>query len=209
MYLALTVFLVLAVLVLNELWWRQHNPRGELSRKMVHIIVGSFVAFWPFYLSWEAIEFLSLAFLVVVIISKYLNVFHAIHSVQRPTWGELFFALAVGGVALITHDKWIFMVAILQMSLADGLAAVIGTRYAKRAKYSIFGHTKSFIGSLTFLLVSLVLMLVYSVLAPNTEFTYVLVLIALGTTLVENFSVYGLDNFLVPIATAVALKMIS
>jgi phytol kinase len=207
MKLVLTVLLVLAILLSNEYWWRHRHPHGELSRKMVHIVVGSFVAFWPFYLSWSQIELLSIAFFIVVFISKYFNLFHAIHSVQRPTIGELFFALAVGSVALITHDKWIFMIALLQMSLADGLAAVFGTRYAKRAKYSILGHTKSFVGSLTFLVVSLILMLVYSVFAPGVEFTYILVLVALLTTVVENFSIYGLDNFLVPVITAIALKL--
>jgi phytol kinase len=175
---------------------------------MVHIVVGSYVAIWPFYLTWTQIELLSIAFFVVVVVSKYFNLFQAIHSVQRPTMGELFFALAVGSVALITHDKWIFMIALLQMSLADGLAAVIGTRYAKRAKYSIMGHTKSFVGSLTFLIVSLILMTVYSVFAPGVEFSYLFILVAITTTLVENVSIYGLDNFLVPIVTAIALKLI-
>jgi dolichol kinase len=63
------------------------------------------------------------------------------------------------------------------------------------------------VGSLTFLVVSLILMLVYSVFAPGVEFTYILVLVALLTTVVENFSIYGLDNFLVPVITAIALKL--
>ena len=208
MYLVLTVLVVLAILLGNELWWRQRHPHGELSRKMVHIVVGSYVAIWPFYLTWTQIELLSIAFFVVVLISKYFNLFHAIHSVQRPTIGELFFALAVGSVALVTHDKWIFMIALLQMSLADGLAAVIGTRYAKRSKYSIMGHTKSFVGSLTFLVISLILMAIYIVFAPGVEFSYLFILVAIITTLVENISIYGLDNFLVPIVTAIALKLI-
>jgi len=200
--------IVLAILLVNELWWRHRHPHGELSRKMVHIVVGSYVAIWPFYLTWTQIELLSVAFFVSVAISKYLNIFHAIHSVQRPTVGELFFALAVGSVAIVTHDKWIFMIALLQMSLADGLAAVIGTRYAKKAKYSIMGHTKSLIGSITFLIVSLILMAVYSAFAPGVEFSYLFILVAVLTTIVENFSIYGLDNFLVPVITAIALKLI-
>src|ERR1700735_297787 len=115
-----SVFVVLALLIISEVWWRNTKVHDEVSRKFVHITVGSFVAFWPFFLSWGQIELLSAVFLVAITLSKYLNIFKAIHSVQRPTGGEIFFALAVGAIALITHNKWIYMTALLQMSLADG-----------------------------------------------------------------------------------------
>jgi len=206
MSLFITIFIVLAILLLNELWWRSSKAHGEVGRKVVHITVGSYVAFWPFYLSWSDIELISIAFFIVVFISKNLNVFQAIHSVQRPTWGELCFALAVGGVALVTHNKWIYMTALLQMSLADGLAAILGARYGNRVKYSIFGHTKSLVGSLTFLIVSVVLLSIYWLFAPNIEFSYSFIFIALAATFMENFSVYGLDNLFVPLLTAIGLK---
>src|SRR5579871_4551335 len=144
---------ILAVLVLlgcGELWWRTTNVHSEVSRKFVHITVGSFVAFWPFLLTWNDIRALSLAFLVAVIISRRLHLLRAIHSVQRPTWGELFFAAAVGAITFITQNKWIYLGALLQMSLADGLAAVAGVRYGQGQRYVVFGHTKSFTGTATF-----------------------------------------------------------
>ncbi len=69
-----TVLAVFLVLLGSELWWRKHITHSEFSRKFVHITVGSFVAFWPFYLSWGQIRLLSLGFLIVVGISKYLHV---------------------------------------------------------------------------------------------------------------------------------------
>jgi len=142
-----TILIVFLLLVIGELWWRKQKLHTEFARKFVHITVGSFVAFWPFFLSWQEIRLLSVAFLVVVGISKYLNVFRAIHTVQRPTWGELFFAMAVGTITFITHDKWIYTTALLQMSLADGFAAVIGTRWGQRFRYIVFGHAKSILGT--------------------------------------------------------------
>jgi phytol kinase len=205
----LTVLAVLVILVGNEAWWRKKHRHGEISRKLVHIIVGSFVAFWPFYLGWTEIELLSISFFIVVIVSKHLHIFQAIHSVQRPTWGELFFALAVGGVALMTHNKWIYMTAILQMSLADGLAAIMGANYGNRVKYSIFGHTKSLVGSLTFLVVSFILLLFYYVTAPHVMFSDYFYLIALSAAALENISIFGLDNLVVPILITVTLKAIA
>src|ERR1700679_212107 len=100
MALALTILAVFVLLTVNELWWRRHTIHSELSRKFIHVSVGSFVAFWPYFLSWRQIQLLSIAFLVVVVISKHMHFFRAIHSVQRPTWGEILFAIAVGAVTL-------------------------------------------------------------------------------------------------------------
>ncbi len=203
---ACTVLAVFFLLVGNELYWRRHRTHGELSRKFVHITVGSFVAFWPFFLSWNQIRILSVAFLVVVIISKYLNLFQAIHSVQRPTWGELFFAAAVGITTLLTQDRYIFAAALLQMSLADGLAAIIGTRYGKLTRYYIYGHAKSLVGSAAFVVVSLLILGVYGVLAGVTIEPLVLLTIALATAAIENLGIFGLDNLLVPLLVAIALR---
>ena len=108
MTILLTILAVLALILIGEFWWRHQRLQTEFTRKFVHITVGSFVAFWPFFLSWNEIRILSVAFLIVVAISKHLRIFRAIHSVQRPTWGELYFAVAVGAITFITNDKWIY-----------------------------------------------------------------------------------------------------
>ena len=172
---------------------------GEFSRKFVHITVGSFVAFWPFFLNWYQIQLLSVAFLICVAISKYFRIFQAIHSVQRPTWGEVFFAAAVGLITLVTQDKFIYAAALLQMSLADGLAAVIGVHLGRRNRYRLFGRTKSIAGTLTFFIVSLAILLAlghWHVVAHG--FGYVL-LISLLATALENLAPDGLDNLAVPL----------
>ena len=205
MWLLLTVLVVLGLLLVNEAWWRTSRAHGELSRKFVHITVGSFVAFWPFFLSWREIIFLSGAFLVVICLSRYLDLFRAIHSVHRPTWGELFFALAVGLVAFITRDEWIYMAALLQMGLADGLAAVVGTTYGKRTRYRVFRHNKSLVGSVTFFVISAVILSVYAYFATVPLSPLFIIGLALGATIIENIGVRGLDNLLVPLLIAVVL----
>lgn len=206
--LAATVLGILTFLIANEVWWRRHRIHDEFSRKFVHIAVGSFVATWPFFLGWGQIELLSIAFFVVVGVSKYLHIFQAIHNVQRPTWGELFFALAVGTIALVTHNQWIYMAAVLQMSLADGLAAIVGVRYGKRTRYRVFGQDKSVIGTLTFLIVSIAILVGYSLQAPAVSFSIALIGISLAATLVENVGIQGSDNLLVPLIVAVLLNRI-
>jgi phytol kinase len=209
MTLALTVLAVFVLLCTSEIWWRHSRVHGELSRKFVHITVGSFVAVWPFFLTWDQIETLSLAFLVGIILSKSLHIFQAIHSVQRPTWGEIFFAIAVGAVALTTHNKWIYLAALLQMSLADGLAAVVGIRYGQRRRYLVFGHTKSLAGTVTFLVVSLAILMIFNQLSGSYVSLPLMLGVAAIASLIENLGVFGLDNLLVPLVVAVALRLVT
>ncbi len=206
MSLILTIVVVLIVLLTNELWWRVKKPNDEISRKAVHIIVGCFVAFWPYYLSWLNIELLGLAFLVAVLISKKLRIFQSIHSVQRPTWGEVFFALSVIIVAFLTHDKLVYATAILSMGLADGLAGIFGSQFGKSTNYNIFGRTKSVVGSLTFFIVAVILLVNYSrhITHPHGYLAYIM--LALAAAALENFSVFGLDNLFVPLLIAFALR---
>lgn len=203
--LAITVLIVFVVLLFNELWWRSRKIHGEFSRKFVHVSVGSFVAFWPFYLSWRQIEIMSLAFFVVVLASKLLKLFQAIQSVQRPTWGELFFAITVGAIAIMTHNKWIYAAALLQMSLADGLAAVIGLRFGGRISYRILGHTKSVAGTLTFFVVSMLVLVLFSHFSHIHLTLIRMIGISAASSVLENVAILGLDNLLVPLFVAFLL----
>ena len=205
MYLVLTVVSIALLLFGNEVWWRKKGFHGEIGRKFIHTTVGSFVAFWPFFMTWNQIRLLSLAFLLVVVISKYLHLFRAIHSVQRPTWGEIYFALAVGAITFITDNKWVYMAALLQMSLADGFAAIIGVRYGMKRHYLILGQVKSLIGTATFIVTSVLILLVFVHLSNIPLSSATILGLAYLAALIENIGVFGLDNLLVPILVAAAL----
>jgi phytol kinase len=208
MTLILTVLAVLAVLVISEMWWRTHRTHNEFSRKFVHITVGSFAAFWPYFLSRQEILLLSAAFIVAVLLSLYLGIFKAIHAVERPTWGEVCFAGAVGVLALMTDDKAIYTAALLHMGLADGMAALVGTAWGKKTRYKVLGHTKSIVGSVAFLLVSLAILIGYATVEPVAPPAALLVGIAAVAAIMENIAVRGLDNLLVPVFVASVLMLL-
>lgn len=204
MNLLLTVLAVFLILIGSEIWWRRRITHSEFSRKFVHITVGSFVAFWPFFLTWNQIRLLSVGFLIVVSISKYFRLFRAIHTVQRPTIGELYFALSVGLVTVMTQDKWIYAASLMQMSLADGFAAVMGVRFGRQS-YLVFSHRKSLVGTLTFFLTSLAILAAYTQLASVHLGIVFMVGAAASAALIENLGVAGLDNLLVPVLIALLL----
>lgn len=201
----LSILIIFLVLVINEFWWRNQPVHNEFSRKFIHISVGGFVAFWPFYLSWQQIEILSVAFVVCVGISKYFKIFQAIHSVQRPTWGEVFFAAAVGIIALVTHDKWVYAVSLLQMALADGLAAIIGVRYGNRRRYIVTGHAKSLVGTSTFFVVSLAILAIANHWGELPLTLGYAVAISAVASALENVAARGFDNLIVPLVVALML----
>ena len=92
------------------------------------------------------------------------------------------------------------------MSLADGLAAVIGTNYKLGLKYQVFGHAKSFLGSLTFFIVSLLILVAYAHFAPHQSFKMIYILYAFTATILENIAIAGLDNLVIPVFIAGILK---
>jgi phytol kinase len=208
MALMFTVLVIFLLLVLSELWWRKRKPHDEFSRKFIHIVVGSIAAFWPFYLQWQWILLLSAAFVVGVVASKSLGIFKSIHAVERPTMGEIFFALSVGVLAPVSHhNPWIYAVALLHMSLADGLAAVVGVTWGKDTRYKVFGHNKSFIGTMTFFVVSVGLLTAYtSITLQPIQLSLILGLAGLATV-IENIAGYGLDNLLIPLLIGFVLTL--
>lgn len=201
----ISMLIVLALLVANEYWFRKRRVQDEISRKFIHLSVGTFVAFWPFFLSWNEIRVLSVAFLLVVGLSKYFKIFKAIHSVTRPTWGEVFFAISVGLLTYITHSKGVYAVSLLQMTWADGMAAIVGTRYGKPYEYKVFGHTKSLVGTGTFMVVSYCLLLGYTLYSASVGVAVSLGIAAVATA-AENVAIAGLDNLLVPLTVALLIK---
>lgn len=200
---------VFAVLALSELLWRTKRIRGESARKLVHISVGTFVAFWPYFMSWHQIQLMSLAFLVVVVISQQRNIFHAIHSVKRRTWGEIWFAIGIGLAALLAPPAIVFTAAILHLSLADGLAAIIGQKYGLLHQYKIHHYTKTLAGTLTFYAISTLIVVATVIAGPGLSITVLplIVWLPMLATLSENIGVGGVDNILVPIVVILAMRV--
>jgi phytol kinase len=199
---------IFVLLLLVEVWRRERKLHPEVWRKLIHITVGSVVAFWPFVMSFGWIQFVSCVLLCGVIVSRHLGIFGGVHNVERQTWGDVLFPIGIGVTAIITHEPWVFAAAILHMAVADGFAGLIGSLYGRRGRYAVAGHHKSVLGTVVFGGCSVLILLLanhYGALGlSGAEITA----IAAGAMLVENLAPWGSDNLLIPVFVSVVLTKI-
>ena len=204
-------FVIFLMLVLSEFLWRKARIRGEFARKFVHIMAGSFIAFLPFWVSYGWVSLLAVGFIAANLLNRYTPLFHAIHAITRKSWGDLLFGFAILITSLLRPNKWLFVGAILQVAVADGLAAVVGTHYGKKP-YKLFDHYKSIIGTLAFFVTSvLILTLVVTVggVTARAGIISLFLLIPISMTVLENLSGYGTDNILLPLGFLLLVRVMS
>lgn len=203
---------IFIILVLSEYLSQKSILKKEYLRKFVHVLTGVYIAFWPWLLTWQEIQLISLAFLVVVFASRQFNIFGALRSVKRTTYGDIFFALGVGVSASITTNEVVFCIAILLMAVADGVAAIVGNKYGGAWGYKVVKQHKTLIGSMAFWAVCLLVLGVGLLFNHQTlsysEYITALLIIPPVLTLLENVMPYGSDNLAIPLATIGMLAII-
>lgn len=197
--LCITAVIGLCIFLLGEYIWRQRLMQEEYVRKFVHIAIGLFAATWPLYLEWNDIRLISILLAIGYVVIRRLKLFKSVSSVKRKTYGEMFFALSFGLITLFTDSTAIYMLAVLVMTLADGLAALVGTTFGKSNSYKLFGGTKSVAGSAAFFLVTITLIAVFGLYTSVVVPIGISLSVAVIATVMENAGVLGLDNLFIPL----------
>lgn len=208
----IAVVILAAILAASELLWKKVRLHPEFARKIVHISCGTFIAFLPFWVSYHWIMVLCVAFVIVNIINRYTSIFNAIKAVRRKSWGDVLFGVGVFLVAIFQPNPWFFAIAVLQVALADGVAALVGVTYGKkRGKYYLFTQPKSLAGSAAFLAVSALVFIVgmfaSSYFVDPIQLWPALIMIPLLLVCLENLAVFGLDNLVLPLTTLFILSL--
>ena len=197
---------VLILVLAGEYLRRVHLLHTEVTRKFIHITVAAFAATWPAFLEWRQIILISLLMFGGIVLSRGMHLFRAIHGVQRRTWGELFFAMSIGIVAVLAEDPWAFAAAMLVMGVADGFAALAGTLFHGR-RYHVFGHAKSVHGTATFLVMTLIILISCTAAGDLSISLAGILFLAAVSAVLENVSVAGTDNLFVPLAVILGINM--
>jgi dolichol kinase len=191
---------------------------GERARKIIHILIGVWGAWLPLWLGWRSIIVLGIMLFLGVVLANHLKLFKSIHSIGRSTIGEYLFPVSMVLIAIFFKNTIIFAAAMLELGVADGLAAVIGTRYGKKTVFKVFGQKKSKHGTITFFICSLFIIFwaIYSFHASiiGTSLTGLVVTLFLSSALsvvltaAELMGIKGIDNITVPLITAISLSLL-
>lgn len=191
---------------------KKKKLKPELKRKLFHISSAVFIAFWPWLISWHTIELLGLTMVVIVLTNKFVKVFNFTKDLGRVTHGDVFLALAVSVCAYLAHSKIFFALAILNVALADGLAALAGQYSQRKWKYKIFDQPKTIMGTMAFWIVSVCIFAGGLLFGANqinfNSYIYIIVGLPPLLALIENISPRGSDNLSVPLTVVIVLRVL-
>ena len=190
----------------------------EASRKFIHIMLGNWwiIAMIFFDNVWFA-SFGPAVFVIINFISYKKNLIKVMEREEQDGFGTVYYALSLLILSIISFGIYknpvLGLVPTLVMAYGDGFAAIIG-KNLKSKKYKLSDTKKSFAGSLTMFLISLVLIGGYLIFVNNdvfwtsTHWSLISIMMAFVVTAVEAFSGKGWDNITVPISTVLLLILI-
>jgi phytol kinase len=206
---------VAMILIFAEsLRWSRLKVSSENLRKFVHIMTGLWVALWPVLdISKRVVVAGVVAMIAVNIILKYpvpgRGIARIIYKfitgaktsksvfslVRRSGHGEVTYGLGLLVSAVFAKDTKTFVASVLILTIADGLAAVIGTKYGKHKIPFFCNGKKSYEGSAMFFLTALIILF-----SLSNSTTLQSLALALALTIIELSSRFGEDNLLLPVA---------
>ena len=204
---------VFAVLGVAEGLRKAFRLNTDFTRKVVHVSVGMWA--WGTVLLFQSKWFAIIppaAFILLNYISYRRGLFQAMESSDRSNLGTVYFPIAFVALILVffDNDKAIFVAAMMPLTWGDAFAAIVG-RLKGVHKFTIFGATRSLEGSLTMLVLSFVSLLMTLLLFTGSSSLALLVSLPVAAlaTVVEAVSPWGLDNLLVPAASALGVLILS
>lgn len=196
-------------------WGRKRQVHPEILRKLLHMGMGlvalPFPWLFPGPLPVVALGIAVTLGLLVLRTSPGLRseVGGVIHGVARDTYGEIYYAVSVTLVFLLSRgDPVLFCIPVLVLALSDALAALVGLRYGQ-LHFTTSDGQKSAEGSLVFFITAFL-----SVHVPLLLFTDVgraqslLIGLVMGliAMLLEATAWRGLDNLFVPLGGYAILR---
>ncbi len=179
----------------------------ELKRKALHISVGLAAISFPLFLRepWMIIAALGLVIAWLASVRRFSFLRRrfgtVLHDVKRESLGEIYFAISIGGLLLLTQNEPIlFVIPILILTLADAFAAIVGKVFPI-GRLAGMATGKTAAGCSAFFVVAFAVsfwILVTFVDLPTTHTLILAVVLAATTCFAEAISRRGIDNLIVP-----------
>jgi len=198
------ILLYLFLIFLISIVFKKYNEDSkEIVRKIIHIGIGPLIPIAQFLKINQnsALIFTGIVSLMVFINYNY-KLFPTIEDVERKSYGTLFYCLSLFILIYLfwDQDPYALISGFFIMTFGDGLAGLIGKSFNSKS-WIFFKQKKSLYGTMTMFLTSLIVVCSIGYSQQNSlNLNYFT--IAFIATLLEQFSILGIDNFIVPISSA-------
>jgi len=201
---ALILLYIFSIFLISIIYKKFTENNKEALRKIIHIGMGPLI---PIAQYLQIDQNSALTFTAIISILIFLNYsykfFPSIEDVDRKSFGTLFYCISLFILIFFFWEKdpYALMAGFFIMTFGDGLAGLIG-KNLKSKNWIFFKQKKSLFGTATMFLTSLLVVCSLAYI-QKYNFNINLLMIAFIATTLEQFSVIGIDNLLVPIASAI------
>ena len=202
------ILLYLFLIFLISIIFKKFNEDSkEIVRKIIHIGIGPLIPIAQFLkINQNSALFFTGIISFLVLINYLYKIFPTIEDVERKSFGTLFYCLSLFILIALFWDKdpYSLIAGFFIMTFGDGLAGLIGKTFNSKS-WIFFKQKKSLFGTITMLLTSFIVVSTLGYFQQNS-FHLNYFTIAFIATLLEQFSVFGIDNFIVPISSALCFN---
>ena len=202
------VLLYLFSIFLISIVFKKFNEDSkEVVRKIIHIGIGPLI---PIAQLLKIDQISALIFTGVVSLMVLINygykIFPTIEDVERKSYGTLFYCLSLFILISLfwNKDPFSLITGFFIMTFGDGLAGLIGKSF-NSSSWIFLKQRKSLLGTVAMFITSLIVVCTIGYIQQNS-FYYSYFTIAFIATILEQFSVLGIDNFIVPISSALCFN---
>ena len=204
---AVILLYLFLIFLISTIFKKFNKDSRELIRKIIHIGIGPLIPIAQFLKIDQnsALIFTGIISLMVLINYTY-KLFPTIEDVERKSYGTLFYCLSLFILIYLFWDKdpYALITGFFIMTFGDGLAGLIGKSFNSKS-WIFFKQKKSLFGTLTMFLTSLVVVSSIGYTQEN-NFNLNFLTIAFLATILEQFSILGIDNLIVPITSGLCFN---
>ena len=206
---ALILLYIFSIFLISIIYKKFNEENKEALRKIIHIGMGPLIPIAQ-YLQIDQNSALTFTAIIslVILLNYFYKLFPSIEDVDRKSFGTLFYCISLFILIFLFWEKdpYALMAGFFIMTFGDGLAGLIG-KNLKSKSWIFFKQKKSLFGTATMFLISLLVVCSLGYI-QKYNFNINILMIAFIATTLEQFSVIGIDNFLVPIASAICFNIL-
>ena len=198
---------IFSIFLLSSIFQKYRPNNNELKRKIIHIGIGPLIPIAKLLeIDQNSALFFTGIISLLVLINYTFKIFPTIEDIERKSYGTLFYCLSLFILISLFWDRdpYSLITGFFIMTFGDGLAGLVGKTFNSRSWFFL-KQKKSLIGTLTMFVTSLIIVSSLGYTQQNNlNLNYFT--IAFIATLLEQISFAGIDNFIVPITSAICFN---